>query len=390
MVRLVFPVFCLTAMLCFASATYAEKPKFSFIPFKSIESPFKRVEADPKKNYQLTKDKGPWMIMAISLGGDERMENAQKIALELRRDHKLEAWVHEQEFDRGEQVIGLGVDERGNPKKMKNMRNKPAKEVAVFVGNFNSADDPAAQKVLEKVRTAKIKAFNEGATTGKERFGIRNSYFAAQEIVKAAKQGAQPQMRGALGRAFMTKNPLRPAEESAAVTLDPFVVELNQGVDYSLLENPAQYTVVVATFRGAAAYSDDQYVKSVTKVAEKSGDSPLDKAAKDAMLVAAVLRSKGVEAYVFHDRCESLVTVGAFDDIGTRMPDGHTELRPGIAKVIRDFEAKKKPVAGQVGLIPRTETVTNDNKTYAVPLDVSPRLIVVPRESIADIYREKR
>ena len=145
------------------------------------------------------------------------------------------------------------------------------------------------------------------------------------------------------------------------------------------------------TFRGAAAYSEKNFVESVTKT---QGDSPLDKATKDAMLVVAKLRKEGAEAYVFHDRHESLVTVGSFNEIGTEMPDGHIELPRGIAKVIREFEPKKTSnldqlSKGQVAMVPRTVEVTSDRKTYNVPLDVSPRLIQVPRESIADVYRQR-
>ena len=94
------------------------------------------------------------------------------------------------------------------------------------------------------------------------------------------------------------------------------------------------------------------------------------------------------------------MTIGGFDDIGTKMPDGHIELQSGIAKVIKNFEAKKaplgpsgrgavQPVSAQVGLRPVTREVSHEGRTYNVALDVSPRLIQVPRQSIADVYRER-
>jgi hypothetical protein len=159
--------------------------------------------------------------------------------------------------------------------------------------------------------------------------------------------------------------------------------------------------VVVGTFRGAAAYSEEKYVESLKKEEKKNrGTSSLDQAAIDAMLITAKLREEGWEAYVFHDRHESLVTIGSFDEIGTEMPDGHVELQSGIATVIKKFEAQKstlgpkgrgavQPVSAQVALLPVTREVTYDGRKYNVPLDVSPRLIQVPRQSIADVYRER-
>lgn len=386
---------CVAALLLVESVLGG--PLDSLIPFRS------KVEADPKKNYKLTKANGPWMIMAISLGGDDADVKAQKVALELRRNHGLEAWVHEQEVDRGDTTIGLGVDKYGNPRKMKNMRGGATREVAVMVGSFESADDPAAAKTLEKVRTANVKTLANGEVYSDNSGlnAIRNAYFnAAARANAAAKKSRNAQTRGPLGRAFMTRNPLQPAEEVAKATLDPFVLDLNRGIEHSLLDNPKQYTVVVGTFRGAAAYSEEKYVESVQKQVQKHNESPIDKAAIDATLVAAKLREEGIEAYVFHDRHESLVTVGSFDEIGTEMPDGHIELQSGIASVIKKFEAQKstiggngrgavQPVSAQVALVPVTRKVTHNGRTYNVPLDVSPRLIQVPRQSIADVYRER-
>jgi hypothetical protein len=397
MLRLRHRVCCLAPLLLVASLASAGGPLESLIPFRS------KVEADPKKNYQLTKSNGPWMIMAISLGGDDAAIKAQRVVLELRRDHKLEAWVHEQEVDRSGTTIGIGVDKYGNPRKMKNMRGGATREVAVMVGNFNSADDPDAAGTLEQVRSAKIKALSNGEVF-RDNSGlnaIRNAYFNAAARAKAAALKSKPETRGPLGRAFMTRNPLVPAEEVAQATLDPFVIELNRGVEYSLLDNPKQYTVVVGTFRGASAFSEQKFKESVATVREKTqGDSPLDKATKDAMLVTAKLREEGWEAYIFHDQFETLVTIGGFDELGPRLPDGRIDLQPAIAKVIRTFEAQKRtvgangrgpiqPVSAQVGLVPVTRKVTYEGRTYDVPLDLSPRLIQVPRQSIADVYRER-
>ena len=47
-----------------------------------------------------------------------------------------------------------------------------------------------------------------------------------------------------------------------------------------------------------------------------SGRSKLEEAAYNAHLLVVALRKQGVEAYEFHDRHESLVTIGSFDSVG--------------------------------------------------------------------------
>lgn len=375
------------------SAAYAAPPWTSLLPFK-------KVEADPKSSYTLTKSNGPWMIMAMSFSGEEAEAQARKLVLELRRDHKVEAWMHEQSVELDEQVYGLGVNPRGGRKKMKYYSGSAgASEIAVLVGNFKSFDDPDAARVLETIRYVTPKSLT-GALAQKGDLRIRDKYNLASQWL-AGKE--KPKVRGPLGRAFITRNPMLPADEVAKQSLDPFVAELNEGIEHSLLTNPGQYTVAVGTFRGAAAYSEKNFNETVRKSIARSGDAQIDKAAIDATLVTAELRKQGVEAYVFHDRHESLVTVGSFNDVGQEAADGHIELRPDIAAVIKRFEAQKASLdgargtganlaaipTGQVGLVPKTVLVVYDKKKYQVPLDVSPRLIMVPRKSIADVYRRE-
>ncbi len=49
---------------------------------------------------------------------------------------------------------------------------------------------------------------------------------------------------------------------------------------------------------------------------------------------------KGFEAYEFHDRNASIVTVGSFNSMGTPLPDGRTDLDPRIVQIIDTFRAK--------------------------------------------------
>ena len=58
----------------------------------------------------------------------------------------------------------------------------------------------------------------------------------------------------------------------------------------------------------------------------------LDKFAADADKMTRKLRSQGVEAYQFHDRSRSLVTIGSFDTLGRELPDGRFEYDAEIRK----------------------------------------------------------
>ena len=48
--------------------------------------PFARIEADPNKEYWLSEENGPWMIMAASFTGEGARTQARELILELRRD----------------------------------------------------------------------------------------------------------------------------------------------------------------------------------------------------------------------------------------------------------------------------------------------------------------
>ena len=97
-----------------------------------------------------------------------------------------------------------------------------------------------------------------------------------------------------------------------------------------------------------------------------------------------ILRSRGVEAYVFHDHHESIVTVGSFDDIGPERPDGRIELNPEVARVITAYGPDKKRIPGAAipinGIQPKAIATKDRSATYV--FDVAPQPILVPRKSI--------
>ena len=63
-------------------------------------------------------------------------------------------------------------------------------------------------------------------------------------------------------------------------------------------------------------------------------------AALKAHVLTEALRMKGYEAYEFHGRYASIVTVGNFDSVGTPRADGKTEINPEVHKTMEIFKAK--------------------------------------------------
>ncbi|MEM1068520.1 MAG: hypothetical protein AAGI63_06475, partial [Planctomycetota bacterium] len=149
------------------------------------------------------------------------------------------------------------------------------------------------------------------------------------------------------------------------------------------------YTVVVKTFEGLGAIVDGKANKKFSP-SEKRMNDYLIKAEK--MTVA--LRKQGVEAYQFHDRYRSIVTVGSFDRLGRELPNGKFEYASNIRKVIREYSAlnvnperARQVPDGMRGIA--ANGVASDGKVIAIPFDVQPTPIAVPKQSKRSLYGAK-
>jgi hypothetical protein len=331
--------------------------------------PFKKVEADPKNSYQLTRDHGPWLILAATFSGDNAQRQAHELVLELRSRFKLKAYTHEQTYDFTQPVAGMGFDEFGNPKQMRYNTASRYNTVAVLVGDFPSVEDPSLEKTLETVKHARPNCLNlENRPNSSQRYAI----------LKAAYRHLTPdpekKKRGPMGSAFASRNPLLPEEYFVAGGLDQFVVDMNKNLELSLLKCEKPYTVQVATFRG-------QGTMNLQQMAAMEVSDDLDEAADKAHKLAVALRKQGVEAYEFHDRHESIVTIGGFDSIGQPRPDNKTELHPGILQIMQTYGADRTAVpgmAGQLGLRPKA--------LNGISFDPQPIPVQVPRVSLGAAY----
>jgi hypothetical protein len=180
-----------------------------------------------------------------------------------------------------------------------------------------------------------------------------------------------------MGAAMVTRNPLLPEEMFVAKGIDPFVVELNKDLPHSLLKCPGRYTVRIASLRGVDTMKPAEFDRLTSEPRQMS---KIDKAALDASRLCAALREKGIEAYEFHDRTESIVTVGSFEEVGQPRPDGKIEINPAIYRIMQDYGPVEQPKPG-----------TNQIELYArvingVRLDPQAVPVKVPKESIATAY----
>lgn len=143
-------------------------------------------------------------------------------------------------------------------------------------------------------------------------------------------------------------------------TVDAFVESINRDSAHSLLLNPRRYTIQIASFTGRGII-DPAEIRAIEsgRHAFDQEESALEMGARAAAELCRILRERGVEAYEFHDRFASIVTVGSFDQPGRRLPDGTMVPDPEIQRLIQQFQGQ----------------VING-------IQCSPRLIEVPRAAV--------
>jgi len=254
---------------------------------------------------------------------------------------------------------------------MRYYNEKKFDEIAVLVGDFENAEDHRVDKIRDKIRYARPECLDvsKNHTTTQRFFGLR----ALQRRLTPDKEKRE---RGPMGKAFVTRNPLLPQEYFTPGGLDPFVERINRNVQYSLLKNPGRYTVRVATFRGSTTMDPGR----IEQASSKRPTRKLEEAAIKAHELTMALRRQGIDAYEFHDRYESIVTVGSFDSYGAPRSDGKTEINPRVHQIMQSYAAKRQQLPGMthLGLVPRA--------LNGIPFDVQPMPVEVPKTSIATAY----
>ena len=355
-------------------------------PWTKLLTP-NQINADPDKQYTLKEENGPWTIMACSFTGEGAEKQAHDLVLELRKRYRLEAYIHKANFKLddpnapGSESLSPIRWQYRRFKDNPEMRKRGGlEEVAVVVGNYQAVDDPEAQKTLQKLKYADPDCLKiaEGKPVARPLAGLR---MMQKEIQKRI--GNEAAKKGPLGHAFVTTNPLLPADYYAPKgAIDELVLKMNKNVAHSLLDCPGKYTVQVAHFTGEVTI-DQREIEDIehgkTSMAKKTGQdrSPLAIAAEKAHVLTDALRLKGYEAYEFHDRYASIVTVGSFDSVGLPRDDGKIEINPKIHAIMKTFGGDPMKIPGQPPGAMSLKTLVD------IPFDLQPIPVMVPKRSIS-------
>jgi len=317
----------------------------------------KRVDAVKGKRYLLHHDHDPWMIMVTSLRdvnplmrskGLSAWEAADAIIYELRKVG-IPAYAYHQE-ELKDKAGGFVAKQE---------------YIAVLAGGFDSPDHRHAQLILKYIQ---------------DKFDPEMLRQDGNGAILPKGQGDTKPFR----RAFIAPNPLKSEAELGSKVVDPLITKLNSGSgDISLLRNPGKFSLKVATFTGSAvvqvAGKEDE---SHFKLFNENFGQGVGQAGVSAWQLATALRQaqklgygQNYDAWVYHDKYKSYVTIGSFKD-----PND-----PRLEALTREFEAKYKPNPkyGNDELTPELFSIPKNPRGKTLPdklwfFDQKPRVIAVP------------
>ena len=247
----------------------------------------------PIEPYMLTKENGPFMVLAETFRGPDAPRQALALVLELRGKEHLPAYI----------LL---------PKKFPGRSN--IRGVAPQANQFAQSDDVGLPELLRTLDEAAVLVGDEKTT--KDAFDLMHR---VKKLHPVCIDG-MPQMfhwrkgRG-LSRAITTSNPFVPAEDLFPHQPDVMVGKINDG-PHNIRYCPGRYTLQVANFSGRSTFDPKSESRFQGLL---SSTSPLATAADDAERLADALakdkdiQKTGFQPYVYHDRFSSRVTIGSFD-----------------------------------------------------------------------------
>lgn len=332
------------------------------------------IEAVKGKKYTLTKQHGPWMVLVATIrdidekerrieGGMTAREAADALVYELRLK-KIPAYVHihQEKVERLDENTGAAMDGRHFISQHGS--------ISVLAGNFRSNTDEDLARLRDWIREKFNPKFLEDSKNG----GLYAKTPGRPTILKP----------------FITVNPMLSPEEVREKTLDKLVISLNSDMEHSLFRNKGKYTLVVATFSGNSILQiGSRTDESVKAKFEQAFGGHLDKSANDAWALTEALRTakklgyeQDFEAYVFHDRNKSVVTIGSFNDPNDpRIQTLATRFR---AKMGRHPNTGDPMPTAELLTIPKNPPANHPPNQIWVPdkqwiFDPEPKLMKVPK-----------
>ncbi|MFO0909787.1 MAG: hypothetical protein U0794_15810 [Isosphaeraceae bacterium] len=279
------------------------------------------LPSDAVEPYLLTKDVGPFMVLAKTFRGPEAERFALALVLELRREHGLPAYIlRTKDFANRSNIRNIPPTAPGFVKQ--SQLTDPEKvrthdEAAVLVGDEKTLD--ASEKLLHRVKKINPRCLNEMPKLFNWRTGLAG--------------------------AVRTTNPYVPTQNifPGRIKKDTLVTQMNGG-PHSVYQCPGRYTLQVAEFGGRSVFNPSA---SDSRLLENSWlrKSPLVTAADDAERLADRLsrdpevQKTGAQAYVYHDRTSSKVMMGSF---GTPNDPAAVRLRDSLLKLAIPLSVKPR------------------------------------------------
>ncbi|MEM1227248.1 MAG: hypothetical protein AAGJ40_16235 [Planctomycetota bacterium] len=334
-----------------------------------------KVTADPAADYALSEVDGPWMILAHTFVGEGSEGRARRLALEIRNDLQLPAFIHQQQFDfTGEINPGRPLQQAsaaaGRHMRYRNQVQYTAH--AVLVGEYDHVDHPRIDSDLQRVKSAPSAVVGDQNEVEAET-DLRNPVTAIKAIHRQFIRLREDEV-GPMARAFVIRNPLLPEEFFQPPRVDSYVRSINEDNPYSLLTCDGNFTVVVRTFEGLGTIQGTKESESF-----KPSLPRINAMGAQAERMAAALRDDGHEAYTYHDRHRSLVTIGSFQSLGRELPGGQFQYDSKIRAVMSEFRAFNVDPKLARHVNGRTSQGVAANNVDNIPFDVQPTPIAVPR-----------
>lgn len=326
--------------------------------------------ADKRQPRKLSEIDGPWMILAASFAGDQGREQAERLADELTRQFDLPTFIHSENFD----FTGALNEPSEDGRVVRYANGTRYQAYAVLAGEYDSVDHPRLLNDLKRIKSYHAAVFQDDPSADGSATEAETPLDAVKKIQRGILKRVGRGSEGPMRSAFATTNPLLPQEFFMIPEVDSFVAEMNSQANHSLLDNPSKFTVVVATFNGFSS------ILGIRASELEPSSDRMNACALNADKMTRELRKLGVEAYQFHDREQSIVTIGGFDRLGEMGADGEFQYSDEIRRVMDKYCAGDEMVQTSLGPKLKANGIAN------LPYDVHPKPIIVPRKSKRSIY----
>jgi hypothetical protein len=272
-----------------------------------------KVEVDPQKTYPVNPEAGPWMICAASFVGDTSSQLSHALVLEIRSKYNLPAYV----FNRG-------ADQMREQEEDMQRRKQQQQEFLQRLGANPDVALPMRRPHIDEQYAVLIGGYRDMETARHELDRIKK-LDAPKSVPLASiinwfkpKAGGDPEpvenKVNPFTSSFVVPNPTIPQEHHAQDKPDPFLKQINTEEKYTLLKASGSWTLAVKEFQGASVIQPQAASSSFLEKlgwGTRTGEQ-LNAAALQADEVARALRDMHFDAYVWHTRYSSIVTVGSY------------------------------------------------------------------------------